>query len=199
MFLDWRGFRDSRFSVTVLAIFIIDFAVLVPPAYITTYASAIGFKSISPYILTMHNAASVLGRAIPGPIADKIGRFNVMVISSAMCSICIFSLWLNANASVSMTLTFAVLHGFFSGPAYSLTPVCVAQLCRTNEYASRYGTAYGLASLGTLAGIPISGIILETGSYKSLILFCGAAYASAAGLFAVARIISRGWKLRIKF
>lgn len=190
--LNSREFKDSRFSVTVLAIFIIDFAVLVPPTYITTYASAHGFKSTSPYILTMHNAASILGRAIPGPIADEIGRFNVMVISSAMGSICIFSLWLNANASVSITLTFAVLHGFFSGLAYSLTAVCVAQLCRTNEYASKYGTAYGLASLGTLAGISISGMILETGSHQSLILFCGAAYASAAGLFAVARIISQG-------
>uniref|UniRef100_A0A8H7NI07 Major facilitator superfamily (MFS) profile domain-containing protein n=1 Tax=Bionectria ochroleuca TaxID=29856 RepID=A0A8H7NI07_BIOOC len=202
LILDWGGFKDIRFVLTMSAIFILDWAVLVPPAYITTYSSSHGFNSISPHILAILNAASIFGRGIPGPVADRLGRFNVMILCSALCAFSIFGLWLNAGSSAVVTVAFAVLYGFFSGSAYSLTPVCVAQLCRTEIYASRYGTAYGVVSLATLAGIPISGNILSTGNgenYQALILFCGAAYAGSTGLFIVARGVSSGWSIRTKF
>lgn len=202
MLLDWHGFKDLRFILTMSAIFILDWAVLVPPAYITTYSTSHGIDSISPHILAILNAASILGRGIPGPVADRLGRFNVMILCSAMCTISILGLWLNVGSSALAAIAFAVLYGFFSGSAYSLTPVCVAQLCRRENYASRYGTAYGVVSLATLAGIPISGNILNAGkgeNYQALILFCGAAYAGSTGLFVVARGVGGGWRLRTRF
>lgn len=202
LMLDWGGFKDIRFVLTISAIFILDWAVLVPPAYLTTYSSSHGFNSISPHILAILNAASIFGRGIPGPVADRLGRFNVMILCSALCAFSIFGLWLNAGSSAVITVAFAVLYGFFSGSAYSLTPVCVAQLCRTENYATRYGTAYGVVSLATLGGIPISGNILSTGNgenYQALILFCGAAYAGSTGLFVIARGVSSGWSILNKF
>jgi MFS family permease len=202
LIFDWRGFQDARFVLTMSAIFILDWAVLVPPAYITIYSASQVFTTAEPYILTILNAISILGRAVPGPVADKLGRFNIMILCSSACAATIFGVWLNADGSVAMTLAFAVLYGFFSGSAYSLTPVCVAQLCRTENYASRYGTAYGVVSLATLAGIPISGNILNTGdghNFKALILFCGAAYTASTVLFIVARGVSAGWRVQTKF
>lgn len=202
LILDWRGFKDVRFVLTMSAIFILDWAVLVPPAYITTYSSSHGFDGISPHVLAILNAASIFGRGLPGPAADRLGRFNVMILCSVACTLSIVALWLNAGSSVAATVAFAVLYGFFSGSAYSLTPVCVAQLCRTEDYASRYGTAYGVVSLATLAGIPISGHILGTGTdenYQALITFCGAAYAVSTVLFVVARVVGGGWDVRTKF
>ncbi|KAK5049931.1 hypothetical protein LTR84_004050 [Exophiala bonariae] len=199
---DWRGFKDVRFVLTMTAIFILDWAVLVPPAYITTYSTAHGFNSISPHILAILNAASIFGRGIPGPVADRLGRFNIMILCSALCALSIFGLWLNAGSSVVAIIAFAILYGFFSGSAYSLTPVCVAQLCRTEDYASRYGTAYGVVSLATLAGIPISGNILSAGkggNYQALILFCGAAYTGSTCLFVIARGVSGGWRVQTRF
>lgn len=202
LILDWRGFKDVRFVLTMSAIFILDWAVLVPPAYITTYSTSHGFKSISPHILAVLNAASIFGRGIPGPVADRLGHFNIMILCSATCALSIFGLWLNAGSNVVAIVAFAILYGFFSGSAYSLTPVCVAKLCRTENYASRYGTAYGVVSLATLAGIPISGNILSAGkgeNYQALILFCGAAYAGSTLLFVVARGVGGGWRVRTKF
>jgi MFS family permease len=200
--VDWRGFQDTRFVLTMAAIFILDWAVLVPPAYITTYATSNNLPGIAQHILAILNAASIFGRGLPGPIADKIGRFNVMIICSTMCTISLFGLWLRLGSSTPGLITFAIIYGFFSGPAYSLTPVCVSQLCRTEDYASRYGTAYGVVSLATLAGVPLSGTILSAGrgqNYDALILFCGATYAASTLLFVVARGVSRGWGLRMKF
>jgi predicted MFS family arabinose efflux permease len=200
--LDWRGFQDVRFVLTMAAIFILDWAVLVPPAYITTYATSKSLDSITQHILAILNAASIFGRGLPGPVADKLGRFNVMIVCSILCTISLFGLWLKLGSSTSGLIVFAVIYGFFSGSAYSLTPVCVSQLCRTEDYASRYGTAYGIVSLATLAGVPLSGTILSAGkgqNYDALILFCGATYAASTALFIGARGVSKGWGLGTKF
>lgn len=202
LLLDWRGFQDQRFLLTMAAIFILDWAVLVPPAYITTYASATRQQPLSKHILAVLNAASILGRCLPGPAADRFGRFNVMILCSTMCTLSIFGLWMTVGSRGSGLVAFALTYGFFSGSAYSLTPVCVAQLCKTEEYASRYGTAYGVVSIATLAGVPLSGLILGTEkgtNYAALICFCGAAYAVSTALFAVARGVSSGWKPAVKF
>ena len=202
LLLNWQGFKDTRFLLTMAAIFILDWAVLVPPAYITTYALAARQQALSKHILAVLNAASIFGRCLPGPVADRIGRFNVMILCSTVCTFSILGIWLNSGSQWSGLVAFAVTYGFFSGSAYSLTPVCVAQLCKTEEYASRYGTAYGVVSIATLAGVPLSGLILDTAdgtNYSGLICFCGAAYAVSTTLFIAARGISSGWKLPIKF
>ncbi|KAF2791267.1 MFS monocarboxylate transporter-like protein [Melanomma pulvis-pyrius CBS 109.77] len=200
--LDWRGFKDRRFFLTMSAIFILDWAVLVPPAYITTYARSKSLHSVSEHILAILNASSIFGRGLPGPLADKVGRFNVMILCSAVCTVSILGVWLNTGSSIARLIAFAVIYGFFSGSAYSLTPVCVAQLCKAEDYASKYGTAYGVVSIATLAGVPLSGNILSVGSgenYPALILFCGAAYAASTMLFFVARGTSKGWGPTTKF
>lgn len=202
LIMDWRGFGDPRFVLTMSAIFILDWAVLVPPAYITTYAISKSFGLISQHVLAIMNAASIFGRGLPGPIADKLGRFNVMILCSAVCTISILGLWLTTGSNLAQLVAFAVLYGLFSGSAYSLTPVCVAQLCKTEDYASKYGTAYGVVSIATLAGVPLSGNILGVGNgenYPALILFCGIAYAVSTVLFLVARGISKGWNIKTKF
>lgn len=200
--LNWRGFKDVRFILTMSAIFILDWAVMVPPAYISTYAVNKDFNHLASYILAILNAASIVGRGVPGLIADKMGRFNIMIVCSGVCTASIFGLWLNVGSNSAMLLTFAVLYGIFSGPAYSLTPVCVAQLCRPEEYASMYGAGYGIVSFATLAGVPVSGSILGVGEgnkYPALISFCGVAYAAATILFILARGMSVGWRFRVKF
>lgn len=204
-----RGFKDIRFILTILAMFAIDWAVLIPPAYLTTYALAKGVNSSLSYqLLVILNTTQIFGRALPGLIADRWGRFNTMILSSLACTIAILALWLRAGSNVGAIIGFAALYGLFSGTAYSLTPVCVSQLCETEEYASRYGTAYGFISIATLAGIPASGAILGGGGggggsgqddgegFRGLILTCGMAYLASTVLFTLARGVGGGWKVQ---
>ncbi|KAF5533978.1 monocarboxylate transporter 2 [Fusarium napiforme] len=196
--LDWKGFKDTRFTLTMMAIFILDWAVLVPPAYITTYTSFHGLYDLSPNMLAILNSASTLGRCLPGLVADRLGRFNVMIICATLSTLSIFCLWFHARSNAAVVISFAVTYGFFSGTAFSLTPVCVAQLCKTEEYATRYGTAYGVVSFAILAGVPISGLILGAGEgnhYTALVLFCGTAYSVSAVLFVLAKGISNDWRI----
>lgn len=160
--LNFRGFVDVRFTLTIVAMFLIDFAVLIPSAYMTTYALASGLDSAISYrLIAILNGACVLGRGLPGFLADRWGRFNVMILSTFACGIIVLSMWLTAGNRLGLIIGFTALFGLCSGTAYSLPPVCISQLCRTEEYASHYGTAYGSVSTATLIGVPLSGVILK--------------------------------------
>ncbi|KAH7364736.1 major facilitator superfamily domain-containing protein [Rhexocercosporidium sp. MPI-PUGE-AT-0058] len=200
---DMTGFKDTCFSLTVAAIFLIDLAVVLPPAYLPAYALDHGYTTASAtHLLVFLNAATVLGRGLPGILADRLGRFNIMIISSTLSTLAIFLLWLLSSSSVATLIAFTLIFGIFSGTAYSLTPVCVAQLCSTEEYATKYGTAYGIVSFATLIGNPIAGAILGGGEgkkYRELIVFCGGVYAASTVLFVLARAKGGGWKVRKTF
>lgn len=49
--INFRGFRNPPFTLTTVAMFNIDFACLIPPAYITTYALSKGLEASFAYQL----------------------------------------------------------------------------------------------------------------------------------------------------
>ncbi|GME65167.1 MFS transporter [Neofusicoccum parvum] len=191
--IDLRALRDPPYAATTLAIFLVEFAVFIPLTYISAYALRAGVPAGRAYRLAaLLNAGSVPGRALPGCAADRLGRFNVMAATAAVCAACVLALWLPARGSEPAVTAFAVLFGFWSGAAISLTPVCVAQVCRIEDYGKRNGTTFSLSSFAALVGIPIAGAILgrEGGGYDGLIWFGGAMYVAAMVAFVAARFIA---------
>lgn len=200
---NFQSFTDLRFLLTLGAMFAIDFACLIPAAYITAYALSRGIQSTLAYqLLAIINATAVIGRLLPGWLADHWGRFNVMILSSLPCAITILGLWLPGGGA-GYIIAFSAMYGLLSGTAYSLTPVCISQLCRTEEYGSKYGTAYMAISPATLIGIPIAGAMLHRQDdemhFQGLILLCGLVYLSSAVLFTLARAAGAGWRIRTVF
>lgn len=124
-----------------------------------------------------------------------------MCVTALVCVATILALWYTSGTNAAQVISFAPLFGFWSGAAISLTPVCIGQVCRTEDYGKRSGTAFFLASFGTLVGVPIAGVILEMnhGSYNGLIIFGGVLYAAALVAFIVARGLSTGWRLTAIF
>ncbi|KAK7704047.1 hypothetical protein SLS57_010636 [Botryosphaeria dothidea] len=197
--IDLKALRDPPYATTTLAIFLIEFAVFIPLTYISSYAIAVGVSPQHAYRLNaLLNVGSVVGRALPGYVADRFGRFNVMTATALACAVLVFALWLPAGASEPAITAFAVLFGFWSGAAISLTPVCVAQVCAIEDYGKRNGTTFSLASFAALVGIPIAGAIVgaEGGGYTGLVVFGGAMYAAAAMAFVGARVVAgpKDWR-----
>ncbi|KAF4314177.1 Major facilitator superfamily [Botryosphaeria dothidea] len=197
--IDLKALRDPPYATTTLAIFLIEFAVFIPLTYISSYAIAVGVTPQHAYRLNaLLNVGSVVGRALPGYVADRFGRFNVMTATALACAVLVFALWLPAGASEPAITAFAVLFGFWSGAAISLTPVCVAQVCAIEDYGKRNGTTFSLASFAALVGIPIAGAIVgaEGGGYAGLVVFGGAMYAAAAVAFVGARVVAgpKDWR-----
>ncbi|CRK36257.1 hypothetical protein BN1708_016512, partial [Verticillium longisporum] len=115
---DLSVFKDMKFTISAVGIFFMEWGLFVPLTYIVSYAarySASGNATDSYTLLSIMNAGSALGRFIPGFVADKIGRFNVIIFTIAMCIVTTFGLWLPAGDSEPMLIAFAVLFGFASG------------------------------------------------------------------------------------
>ncbi|OAL54268.1 MFS general substrate transporter [Pyrenochaeta sp. DS3sAY3a] len=196
--VDLKALLDIKFGMTTAAVFLVEFAVFIPYSYITSYALSVGFEPTQAYLLNVYlNAGAIPGRTLPGYIADRYGTFNTLCTTSLVCAILILTIWITADQHSSQIIAFTILFGFWSGAAISLTPVSIAQVSKLEELGKRNGTAYGIASIGCLIGIPIAGAILEAkgGGYRGLIILAGALYIAAFIAFVLARGIVGGWKI----
>ncbi len=146
---DFRIFEDVTFALTTAGVFFVEWGLFVPLSFLSSYALANGVNTTFSYqLLAILNAGSVFGRAVPGYVADRLGRFNTMIATVALCLVSSLGIWLNVGGNVAGLCVFAVLFGFASGSNISLTPVCVGQLCEPEVFGRWYGTMYTIVSIG---------------------------------------------------
>ncbi|EKD14231.1 hypothetical protein MBM_07461 [Drepanopeziza brunnea f. sp. 'multigermtubi' MB_m1] len=88
-----RPLKERAFSLLCLASFLFFFGTFLPGKYIILQARIHGMSaSLSIYLIAILNAASIFGRILPGIIADRVGRFNVTVITTAFSAIIVLNL-----------------------------------------------------------------------------------------------------------
>ncbi|GAB1202391.1 hypothetical protein APSETT445_001004 [Aspergillus pseudonomiae] len=200
--VDLRSLREPAFTMTSLAVTAAEVGLMVVITYLPSYASSHGLTgSLSYELMSIFSATSIPGRVIPGLLADRWGRFNVMIATGSVCTILILALWLTANESKAAIISFAAFFGFWAGPAISLSPVCVAQISKTGDYGKRYGTTNTIMALCLLVAIPVAGEILKTQNpsthqetvYWGLIVFSGLSYACSTVFLILAKGVSVGW------
>lgn len=202
---DLTMFRDLKFTLSAVGIFFMEWGLFVPLTFIVSYAARFEDDPTDSYtLLSLLNAGSVLGRFLPGFLADKVGRFNVILATITLCIVTVLGLWLPAGDSKAMLIAFSVLFGFASGSNLGLTPVCIGQLCDPRDYGRFLSTGLMVASFGTLTSLPIAGAILEAGNHSdtgwmALIVFAGLSYALALGFFLAARVLAVGWSVKKVF
>ncbi|OAA53503.1 major facilitator superfamily transporter monocarboxylate [Niveomyces insectorum RCEF 264] len=201
---DLTIFQDKSYAVAAVGIFFMEWGIFVPLTFIVSYAGAHHQNTTQAYtLLSLLNAGSVAGRFLPGLLADRFGRFNVIIVTIALSSAVVLGVWLPAGASPAALRAFAVLFGFASGSNLGLIAVCLGQLCAPSAYGRFFATAMMVASFGTLSSVPIGGAILGSGAseagWRGLIIFSGVSYALAVVCYLSARILAVGWGWRVKF
>lgn len=188
--------------ILTIALFLIEWGLLIGQSYLVSFALANDIQpTLSYQLISIMNAGSFFGRWVPGLLADKIGRFNTMILMIALCMITNFALWLPAALVSSpaskrgLIICFASLFGFASDSNFTLGPVCAGQLCKTTDYGRYFATCFTVVGVGCLVGIPIDGEILARsgGRYVGLIVFAGGCYAAGLGFFVWARVRVVGW------
>lgn len=146
---DLTAFKDIPFTLLTLGIFMLEWGVFVPLSYITSYVVSHGHSSSFGFqILSIMNGGSFFGRIFAGLIADMIGRMNTLILSIALCMITCFGLWLPAGESTAMIIVFSLSFGFASGSNVSLSPVCVGQMCKTENYGRYCATCWMVVAFG---------------------------------------------------
>ncbi|TLD11710.1 hypothetical protein PspLS_11796 [Pyricularia sp. CBS 133598] len=213
-------FKDGTGAmfVTTLGVFFVEWAYFVPITFVPSYylirqglhgaENAVNGEAQFAYqLLAILNASSCFGRYLPGYLADKIGRFNTMIIGSLLALISVAALWLpdclsDQPPSLALLIAFVVIFGFASGANITLTPICIGQLCRTEDYGRYYATAFTVCSFGCLTSIPIaanlSTVTGESGrrSFWALILFTCVSYVAAFACFMWVRVTRKGMDWR---
>lgn len=200
---DLTIFRHKGYALTTCGIFFMEWGLFIPITYVVSYAKAHGqTEQDGAILLAILNAGSVFGRFLPGLLADKIGRFNVIIGTITLCVITVVGLWLPAEDSKALLIVFCVTFGFASGSNLGLFPVCIGQFCNAKDYGRYFTSATLIASFGTLSSVPVGGALLGLGGRKgwvAVILFSGLSYTVAVVSFTAARITATGWKLWAKF
>ena len=205
---------DGALAFATAGFFLMELSLFIPLAYITSYAISAGLSQSFAYnVIAILNAASVVGRSLPGFIADRVGRFNTMVSMLVLCMLCNVCIWLPATLIPSLipqevrafVIAYAIIFGLASGSNLSLIGPCIGQLCETKHYGRYFSTSYFFVSIATLIGIPIAGKLIDTArtsgpeglsGYWGLVTFVGVGYAASTMCMAAVRTIKVGWEPR---
>lgn len=192
--IDVKSLKDPAFACCTVAVFCVEWAVFIPIMYLVSYGKAQGLSdNYANLLLTFLNAASILGRAVPGYIADHVGVYNVMIVTAGVTGLLNLALWIPGGQTKAGLTAFAVLNGAWSGTTNSLVPVCVSLICQTKDYGKRYGTCYSISSIAILTGLPIAGA-LTGNNYLGTKIFSGVIYLFGAFMFAMSRMFAAGKK-----
>ncbi|KAF5099492.1 hypothetical protein D0Z00_001624 [Geotrichum galactomycetum] len=199
--IDFKSLTDWRFVWLTLANFLGELALVNGVTFLTSYALRQGMtETLSYTLLTLLNTMGMLGRWLPGVMADRVGRFNTLIFNCVMAAITIFAIWLPFGHSTVGLIIFSILHGFCNGAVASLAPVCCGQICKAQDYGKRYGIMFFCTSFGVLVGMPLSSALIKPGpgGYNNLIILNGALYICTTFALILSRYCIVGVKVRAK-
>ncbi|KAJ7160340.1 major facilitator superfamily domain-containing protein [Mycena filopes] len=173
--LAFRAFRDPCYTCLCLGGWFSVLSTFNPFFYVGLYASVAngGPSILTPYYLAIMSAAAIFGRIVPGFMADRVGKFNVIAFSTMLSGILILSLWYTSTAEPNL-IAFATVYGFASGPFFSVLSPSIVTISPISEVGARIGMAFIFMSTAAISGTPIGGVFIRTKSvpnFRHLILF----------------------------
>ncbi|KAJ5216028.1 uncharacterized protein N7498_002435, partial [Penicillium cinerascens] len=192
--IDLHCFTDSRFLWATTGVFFSEIVLFASLGLVPSYATAQGFSSETGfYMMAVLNAGSGLGRWLSGLASDHFGRFNTIATMMAITTVFIFVLWYPFGHYLGVLYCFVALLGFGTGSILSLVPVCLGQLCKTEEFGKWFGTCYFVCSFGAMIGIPVGGQLLQVVGPSDLVAFLGGLLAISSLSFMGARWACLGY------
>jgi MFS family permease len=187
-FLLPAAFRQPVYVLLVAATAVGMVAMFVPLFLIPAYAMSRGVDAaLAGNLVAVLNAASVFGRVIPGVLADRFGRINMLLAAVVATGVLCFC-WPQAVSTPGIAV-FSVVIGFCSGAILSGASAALAACA---DYPRSIGTYMGmgmaLSCVSALIGPPVSGKLIDTyGRYDQCAYFSGAMSFMSAILVAIAK------------
>lgn len=190
--VDFAAFKNTSYALLCLGLFLAFTGLYIPIFDIVVYAQDsmhIGVD-MSFSLLSILNAGSAFGRAIPGILADKYGSLEILIgvtLISALIAYC----WLAVHTLAGMVVV-AIIYGFASGAVVSIQASVISSLVPEVRLIGTWiGMAFFLEGVGILIGSPISDAISSgsTTGFSGVFIF-SASLSLGGGIFlAVIRIL----------
>ncbi|KAL2154662.1 hypothetical protein VTH82DRAFT_3338 [Thermothelomyces myriococcoides] len=200
--IDQSALRDVPYLLYVVGGVFAFLTLYVTFFYITLFGTSrhIASDRFAPYLVTLLNAGSVLGRIIPNALADRYGSMNLMIVCISVCAILAFG-WLGIR-NLAGAVVYVLLYGIFSGGVVSLMPSVIVGLSPDmGRVGARMGMGFLVMGIAVLVGTPIAGAILgseENPDWLGTRLYSAFGLLGATALFCTSRILvfrrKGGWK-----
>ncbi|KAK2068949.1 hypothetical protein P8C59_003563 [Phyllachora maydis] len=171
----WSAFGRFRFVGLVGAFAFLFLGMFTPLFFLPSYGLGLGMQpDLAFYLVAIVNGASFFGRIIPGALADRIGRLNVLAVAALATGV--VTLCLTLATTPGGVVAYAVIFGFCSGAIVSGGSVVFALTADSPRDIGTYiGMGMPLASVAQLVGPPINGVFLAgPAGYTCASLFSGA-------------------------
>lgn len=186
------AFKEKAYVSLVTSVFLIMLGLFTPFFYLPTYAVEHGMSTqLASYLVSILNGASFFGRVIPGIMADKLGRLNMLMAVGLVSGILIFCLQkMTTNSTI---IVFSALYGFSSGAIVSLISVCLAQIPKNpGDIGTYMGQGMAVVAIGALIGPPSNGALLSRyHSFDRPLIMSGVFVIVGALMVIVAKITSK--------
>ncbi|KAI8805391.1 major facilitator superfamily domain-containing protein [Cladochytrium replicatum] len=172
---DWTVFKEPRFILLLVMGLFANFGFFIPFIFLPSY----GVKQLGlsleqgSFILSITNLGSAAGRIVLGMGADQyFGKINMLTICMLTSAICVLAWWPFTD-SFGNLLSFGFVSAFFSGGFISMMPVVIAGLFGVERLPSLMGTQYTTSAVGTFAGSPVAGAIIEAKGWVPAMIYAG--------------------------
>ncbi|PGH07653.1 hypothetical protein GX51_01662 [Blastomyces parvus] len=155
------AFKDVQYLLLIAAMVFLFIGFSTPIFFIPTYAVTRGMDTaLASYMVAIINGASAFGRIIPGILADKFGRLNVLAIGALATGVIVSCM--NEARSTAAIIIFSVAFGFTSGTLISGIAAAFSICAKDHRDIGTYlGMGMGISSIAVLIGPPINGVLVD--------------------------------------
>lgn len=185
---------DWRFQVLNVAWFAFMLSLFPGLFYIDLFCIRSNVStSLQVYSVAIVNACAIFFRIIPGFLADRFGRINILIPSLLLSGIFPLALWIPAK-NTAVTATFIVLWASATGVPVAVFPAIVGQLFQNTGHIYSYLTFfYIVGGISSLTGPIIGGSFIPPGhattaeGFNKLAIFCGVLCLSSCAIMVLVR------------
>jgi MFS family permease len=161
--------RDADYRRLYVAMMLLSLALFVPFVHLPGYAQARGVSpGLAAVLIGAIGTASVVGRLALGVIADRRGLLRTYQGCFAVMALS-FAIWMLAGDSYAVLMLFAIVIGAGYGGFVALSPSLVAARFGVDRLGSVLGVLYTGAALGSVAGPPVAGAVIDASGYRAAI------------------------------
>lgn len=155
------------------------------------YATSIGLSVWQGSVVAAAlNLGLAFGRPAVGYCSDRYGRINVATISTALCGVLCFAIWVPAKTYAAL-IVFALLSGTISGTFWSCVVPVTAEVVGLQHMSTAFAMIVLPLALPTTFGEPIALHLVSSSGYLSSQAFVGVMFFGAAA----STWLLRSWKV----
>ena len=162
--------RTRTFQAHAIGAIMQSAAYYTPVFFFASYARTLGYSaSAAANFIALSNAFNAVGKVVIGYAADRLGRLNTFLLTTAVSALTALALWLPSSVSASegdarkLFVAFAVLYGVFASAYVSLFPATLVESFGVQNFVGVNGVLYMLRGLATLVGTPVAGALIRGG------------------------------------